>query len=60
MFEIGERVKWYVGQSRALCKGLYYTQIDEEYSDVRCYENNNRPWNCHQEVRTIDLEKDGN
>lgn len=57
-FEIGQKVKWSLGQSGALCRGLYFGQINDTMSEIRVYENNNRPWNDHQEVLTELLEKE--
>jgi len=35
-FEIGQKVKWYIGKIY-LC-GLYLDKIDELYSEIKCYE----------------------
>jgi len=39
-FEIGQRVFWCINQF--VNKALYLKEIDEEFSQVRCYERNGR------------------
>lgn len=39
-FEIGQKVKWYIGKMY-LC-GLYLDEIDEQFSEVKIYERSGK------------------
>lgn len=60
MFEIGDKVCWEMGRGehKVLLRGLYYDQVDSQYSEVNTYENNNRFWKSKQLVLTSLLKKD--
>jgi hypothetical protein len=60
MFEIGDKVFWLMGHgdNKVLIRGLYYTELDSEFSEVNTYENNNRFWQTKQKVLTLLLQKD--
>lgn len=60
MFEIGDRVFWVMGHGdfKTIVRAIYVEQIDEEYSEVNTYENNNRYWQTKQTVLTSLLQKD--
>ena len=52
--EIGQKVKWNIGTT-VLC-GLYLGEIDEQYSEVKCYSKNGMRFVLTVKVLTTLLE----
>lgn len=57
MFEIGDKVKWTVGQSSIVCRGLVY-DIERESTVVICTQNGDRPWRARLTLKTNILSND--